>query len=130
MTSHDNNNKKRKLKHNNDDDDIAPIMFGELEKYGSVPKRMKHLRVLLDSGASGSMIHSSFIDPQQINSQDKTQWATMSGTFVTRGRVKIDLKLTEFDPGITIRTRINVTDQKGSYNIGWSATGIEFNGFH
>ena len=41
----------------------------------------------------------------------------MSGTFVTRGKVKIDLKLPEFDPGITIRTRINVTDQKSSYDI-------------
>ena len=40
----------------------------------------------------------------------------MSGTFVTRDRVKIDLKLPEFDPGITIRTRINVTDQKSSYD--------------
>ena len=117
MTSHDNPSKKRKLKHNNDDNDIAPIMFGELEKNSSVPRKMKHLRVLLDSGASGSMIHSSFIDPQQINSQDKTQWATMSGTFVTRGRVKVGLKLPEFDPGITIKTRLNVTDQKGSYDI-------------
>mgnify|MGYP003333909935 CR=1 FL=1 len=77
MVSQENINKKRKL----NDDDLAPIVFGEILKNTNVETRMKNLRVLLDSGASGSIIHSRFLKENKIKQGKKVEWTTMSGIF-------------------------------------------------
>ena len=62
LASQEKTNKKRRL----NDDDLAPIVFGEILKNTNVETRMKNLRVLLDSGASGSIIHSRFVKENNI----------------------------------------------------------------
>ena len=106
-------NKTRKL----NNDDLAPIVFGEILKNTNVETRMKNLRVLLDSGASGSIIHSRFVKENKIKQGKKVEWTTMSGIFKTHGKVKIEFKLPEFNPSQTFHTKLNVTDQKSSYDL-------------
>ena len=69
LASQENTNKNRRL----NDDDLAPIVFGEILENINVKTSMKNLRVLLDSGASGSIIHSRFVKHNNIKKGTKVE---------------------------------------------------------
>jgi hypothetical protein len=54
------------------------------------------LRVLFDSGSSGSIIVAKFIKNLHIENDTKTEWLTKGGTFYTFGKCMTNFILNEF----------------------------------
>jgi hypothetical protein len=57
---------------------------------------MHKLRVLFNSGSSGSIIVAKFIKYLQIENDTKTEWLTKGGTFHTSGKCTMNFILNEF----------------------------------
>ena len=57
---------------------------------------MQELRVLLDSGCSGTMINKKFLKKHKIKTSSAQSWATKSGIFQTAGKAKVVFTLPEF----------------------------------
>ena len=78
-------------------EDLVPIVFGTIVQNKSHPNghtnkaRNKNVKILLDSGASASIIHHSYLRKNDFT-QDKNihEWTTMAGTFKTTRTAKID----------------------------------------
>jgi hypothetical protein len=81
--------KKTKTQH------FAPIMTAVLGTH--LGKSSIHkLRVLFDSGSSGSIIIAKFIKNPHIENDTKTEWLTKGGTFHTSGKCMTNFILNEF----------------------------------
>jgi hypothetical protein len=81
--------KKTKTQH------YAPITTALLEMH--VGKSSKHkLRVLFDSGSSGSIIIAKFVKKLHIQNDTKTEWLAKGGTFHASGKCKTNFILNEF----------------------------------
>ena len=78
--------KKRKLEHN------VPIVFARMRTRKGQPKPI-WIRILLDSGASGCIIHKSLVKKLKQKNSKKSSWNTAAGTFQTEGTAKIDFIL-------------------------------------
>ena len=111
------NNKRRRL---NDDNDLAPITFGEILKDNRYTSTTyNNLKILIDSGASGSMIHSRYLNKNKLkqNAKQTTVWTTMSGEFRTLATAKLNFTLPELSPTAKFTTKFYVTTQKSNYDI-------------
>jgi hypothetical protein len=81
--------KKTKTQH------FAPITTAILGTH--VGKSSIHkLRVLFDSGSSGSIIVAKFVKNLHIENDTKTEWLTKGGTFCTSGKCTTNFILNEF----------------------------------
>ena len=78
----------------------------------------KILRILLDSGASASIIHSSYVLRNKLRKNDVTrEWSTMADTFKTTRLAEIKLKLPELSDSAEINVNCHVTKQKSNYDL-------------
>ena len=78
----------------------------------------KILRILLDSGASASILHSSYVLRKEVRRNDVThEWSTMAGTFKTTRLAEIKLKLPELSDSAEINVNCHVTNQKSNYDL-------------
>ena len=75
------NSKKRKVDH------LAPILFAKVNTSGGKPK-LKTIKVLLDSGSSGTVIHEDFVKKLQVSNDETTKWSTAAGKLTTNRTVK------------------------------------------
>jgi hypothetical protein len=74
---------------------FAPVSTAILEmQLGK--SRLHKLRVLFDSGSSGSIIVAKFVKKLCIKNDTKTEWLTKRGTFHTSGKCKTNFILNEF----------------------------------
>jgi hypothetical protein len=81
--------KKTKTQH------FAPITTVLLEMH--LGKSSIHkLRILFDSGSSGSIIVAKFVKKLHIQNDTKTEWSTKGGTFQISGKCKMNFILNEF----------------------------------
>ena len=113
-------NTNYKLRRLNDDDDLAPITFGEILKDNRYTSTTyNNLKILIDSGASGSMIHSRYLNKNKLpqNAKQTTVWTTMSGEFRTLATAKLNFTLPELSPTAKFTTKFYVTTQKSNYDI-------------
>ena len=113
----------------NTSEDLIPIVFGTIVR--KVPKRTnnenlkimalankKILRILLDSGASASIINSSYVLRNELQKNNDThEWTTMAGTFKTTRLAEIKLKLPELSDTAEINIKCHVTKQKSKYDL-------------
>ena len=105
-------------------EDLVPIVFGTIVQNKSHPNghtnqaRNKNVKILLDSGASASIIHHSYLRKNDFT-QDKTihEWTTMAGTFKTTRTAKIELKLPELNSTANIAVKCHVTKEKSNYDL-------------
>jgi hypothetical protein len=81
--------KKTKTQH------FAPITTAILGMHVGKSSTNK-LRVLFDSGSSGSIIVAKFVKNQHIENDTKTEWLTKGGTFCTSGKCTTNFILNEF----------------------------------
>jgi hypothetical protein len=58
--------------------------------------RLHKVRVLFDSGSSGSIIEVDFMKKLCVKNDKKTEWLTKVGTFHTSGKCKTNFILNEF----------------------------------
>ena len=102
--------KKQKL---SNDVHVSPIVFGQL--LGT--HNNKTLRILLDSGASSSIIfYQSHMNLSLVDSQS-TKWNTSAGPFHTNKRAQIQFRLPEFNQTAVIKTHVHVSMTTSTYNM-------------
>ena len=139
LASHPN---KTITKNSSENTDLVPITFGlivnKISEIKNNPKTIfshqkkrtnstnskkikkikKPVRILLDSGASASIIHKDFVSKENyVKSKDVQQWTTMAGTFKTTRTAHVTLKLPELNHTAEISANFHVTNQKSTYNI-------------
>ena len=100
--------KKTKTQH------FAPISTAILEtRLGK--SRLHKLRVLFDSGSSGSIIVANFVKKLRIKNDTKTEWLTKGGTFHTSGKCKTNFILNEFYENKVIEWTLHVDKTSGPH---------------
>ena len=86
--------KKEKVTENS-----CPVTFGQMRKtLGQARPKLAPIRILLDSGASKSIVFHKVAKKLRIR-RDKirTTWTTLAGQFETNKRTQVIFKLNEFD---------------------------------
>jgi hypothetical protein len=100
--------KKTKTQH------FAPISTAILEmRLGK--SRLHKLRVLFDSGSSGSIIIAKCIKKLRIKNDTKTEWLTKGGTVHTSGKCKMNFILNEFYENRVIEWTLHVNKTSGPH---------------
>ena len=102
----------------------VPIVFVTIIQNKSHPNghtnqaRNKNVKILLDSGASASIIHHSYLRKKEFT-QDKNihEWTTMAGTFKTTRTTNIELKLPELNSTANIAVKCHMTKEKSNYDL-------------
>ena len=79
----------------------------------------RYVKILMDSGASISIIHDSFICTNKFNTRKTSanKWSTMAGSFSTLCKVEVKLKLPELNFTAHIFAPFHVTSQKSNYDV-------------
>ena len=103
---HSNPTKKAKIAHN------VPLVFG----YLNTKDTAERIRILLDSGASGSILSKKLTHKLQIIPGKGTSWMTMAGPITTTDTVKTTFILPEFHPHRSIEWTFNVTPMTMNYD--------------
>jgi len=75
------------------------VVLVSLAKVGEDEERIhpkRHIRALLDSGASRSLIYGGALPKYIEKSAKSTTWTTMAGKFKTKGEVVLQWTLPQF----------------------------------
>ena len=94
---------------------LAPIAFGLL-KLTKIAKTQS-IKILLDSGASASLIKENWGKMLPPVLAEKTSWTTSAGKFTTTKIVEAKLILAEFFEGKTITCQAHVAPSLGAYDM-------------
>ena len=93
----------KRIKHTH----VVPITFAMLQtRLGK--EKWRNIKVLLDSGASATVVSSSLVKKLRQKTDARTDWNTAAGTFSTTATVKLDMKLPELSPSATIELGAHV----------------------
>ena len=73
----------------------------------------------MDSGASASIIHYSFVCRNKFNTRkiSANKWSTMVGSYLTSCKAEVKLKLPELNSTAHIFAPFHVTSQNSNYNV-------------
>ena len=111
--------KKRKL------EDFSPVVLALIARPSNIKpskpgeKPVKRLSVLLDSGASKSLVSQSSL-PDWVNTtklSNPTSWTTAAGQLSTTKEARVNFVLPEFDDQRTINIDAHVTTSNMSYSM-------------
>ena len=102
--------KRRKIEQNLAEADYVPILTGVIQIKSGTPKG-KLMRILLDSGASTSIITKPFVKKLRVRSDTQTKWSVAGGKLTTNERCKIHLQLPDLSPSLSIVKEVHVTDK-------------------
>ena len=106
--------KKEKVTENS-----CPVTFGQMRKtLGQAQPKLAPIRILLDSGASKSIVFHKVAKKLRI-CRDITQntWTTLAGQFETNKRTQVIFKLNEFDEQVTVKHEFTVCKQPSNYDM-------------
>ena len=105
MDVHSRPRKKLKLKH------VVPILLGTINTCLGKPK-YEPVRILLDSGTSGSIVLQHYVKKLRLKQSNKTTlWKTKGGTFMTEKECKILFQLPELDLTKIIEWTVHVDEK-------------------
>jgi hypothetical protein len=80
-------------------------------------KDFKHMRVLVDSGCGGTLIHRSFVKQYKKKTLSKsTNWTTKADTFKTDHKVTCQFTLPEFHQVKDIKCNVYVNESDARLN--------------
>lgn len=89
---------------------ISPILIGDItfshENVTYIP-----IQILVDSGASSSIILKKFCNKFSITLDKETKWETKGGTFKTHQKSKVQFRLPELDKNKIILWNTHVDEQ-------------------
>ena len=73
----------------------------------------------MDSGASASIIHDSFVQTTKFNTRKPSanNWSTIVGSFLTSYKAEVKVKLPELNFTAPIFAPFHVTSQNSNYNV-------------
>ena len=93
-----------------------PILTGEVIT-SSKPHKIKKITILLDSGASGSIISSQIVHNFKMKTGQPCKWNTMAGSFMTKHDCLINFTLPELNPTARVKYMVHVTKQISKYDM-------------
>ena len=84
-----------------------------------VSSNSRYVNILMDSGASASMIHHSFKRKNKFNTRKAAanEWSTMAGSFSMSCEAEVKIKLPESYFTAHIFVPFHITSQKSNYNV-------------
>jgi Aspartyl protease len=95
----------------------VPVVFTVINT-GLGKERLKRISVLLDSGASSSVINHNVVNRLRIKPDQATVWNTAGGKMSTHGKVRVTFTLPELSPSASVDTTVHVHDRHLSqYNM-------------
>ena len=92
------------------------MTFGEMKTRLGKTKTAS-IRILLDSGASKSIIFKELAKKLRQKKTSTTEWSTVAGTVRTDHKAKVQLKLSEFSEQKVIEWEFHTTDTKFNYDM-------------
>ncbi len=106
------------LQHKKDKDPtcLVPIVFGVL-KTRLENQPVATIKILLDSGASSTLIRENWAKNLSTIPSNPTNWTTTAGTFKTTEQVQVQLILPELHEGKTICCNAHVANTLGIYDL-------------
>ena len=97
-------------------DHLVPIVFGVMRTRKGKPKPTC-IKILLDSGASASIIKSDFVKNLKKIKKPTTSWNTIAGKINTDATCKLEFKLPEFYEKKVINYQAHVAAKVGNYDM-------------
>ena len=88
---------------------MSPITFGSLN-YRLGKSKYKDIKILLDTGASKSIIRSDLVTKLRTKTDTKTIWDTAAGQMYTNKTVKAKFRLSVFDERKEITWKFHATN--------------------
>jgi Retroviral aspartyl protease len=95
---------------------LVPIVFGIL-KTRQENQPVATIKILLDSGASSTLIRENWAKNLSTIQSIPTNWTTTAGTFKTTEQVQAQLILPELHEGKTICCNAHVANTLGIYDL-------------
>jgi Aspartyl protease len=90
-------------------EELVPVVFAVINtQLGK--ERLKRIGVLLDSGASSSVISHNVVDKLRIKPDQATVWNTAAGKMSTHGKVRVTFTLPELSLSASVDTTVHVHD--------------------
>ena len=102
--------KRQRIEKDIADADLVPILKGLLQIKLGTPKG-KLIRILLDSGASTSIMAKEWVKKLRIKKDTETKWSVARGKLTTNERCKIHLQLPDLSPSLSIIKEVHVTSK-------------------
>ena len=97
-------------------DHISSILFSEINiKHGV--EEYNHIKILLDSGASSSIISQTFVKKLRQKYSAKTEWKTVAGKFKTNKQCNVTFKLSELNPTAIIQHMKLYVKTRATHNL-------------
>ena len=93
--------------------ELVPIVFGLLRTSDCTTP----LKILLDSGASSTLIKASKTQLLKKIQTESTKWTTSSGSFHTTYKVEVNIALPELSNNRTICTQVHVTPKLNEFDM-------------
>ena len=114
--------------------DLVPITFGELvpkEEISKIDSKnmsvsqndvcsiLRYVKILMENGASASIIHDSFVLTNKFNTRKTSanKWPTMAGSFLTSCEAEVEIKFPKLNVTAHIFAPFYVTSQKSNYEV-------------
>jgi len=88
---------------------VAPILIARVRTSLGLPKP-KDCTVLLDSGASGSIVSKTIVKKLRLTEESKCIWNTAAGTMETNQKTKLQFMLPELSETRIIEWKMHVVD--------------------
>ena len=131
LTNHNNKKlSKNKIMNKINQTDLVPITFGVLitkernsetvsTKQNSGRWRNTYVKILMDSGASASIIHEFYVNKNNFitGKTSANEWSTLAGSFSMSHKAEITLKMPELNVTAHISAPFHVTTKKSNYNV-------------
>ena len=90
----------------------TPITFG-LINAGLGKEKIRKIKILLDSGSSGTLIKRGLTRNLRVKHDTKTTWHIASGGLTAGGRVSVEFALPEFHPERRIKWEMHPAENLG-----------------
>ena len=115
-------------------EDLVPITFCELNSEDEIRKNdsknmnilqndvhrtSRYVKILMDNGASASIIHNSFVQTNKYNTRktNKNKWFTVAGSFSMPCHAEVKIKLPKLNFTALIFAPFHLTSQKSSRDV-------------
>ena len=96
----------------------SPITIGCVEtRLSNKNPKERRIKILLDSGSSGTLINDTVVSKLRNRAEAETQWKTAAGTFTTKGKCKIRFRLPEFYEHRSVDWKVHVTAKQMGYDM-------------
>ena len=84
-----------------------------------VCSNLRYVKIWMDSSASASIIHDSFVRTNKLNIRKNSanKWTTMAGSFLTLYKAEAKFKLPELNVAAHIFAPFHVNSQKSNHDV-------------